>query len=629
MAMQHSDDLMKSTAILFEEFEKLELSVDRCGIGIFDKETRDCHLWSTVTTHDGKTELATGITSLTVHPMLIETFEAWKSQRSLQYILEGKELEDYYRLVSKSEFHLPSKAIENSASLPKEYYLYTPFGAGGLYAFSATEPAKEEKNIIRRFAEVFHLTYTRYEDLQKAEARALEAVKQASLDRVRGEIASMRTTDDLQRITPLIWSELEILEVPLIRCGVFIIDESRSNVKAFLTTPDGKPIGALNLSFDATELTYNTVEHWRKKKVYTHHWNKEDFVNWMQSMISLGQIQIPKQYQGYAKPPESLDLHFIPFKQGMLYVGNTEPLLPEKIELVNTLAKAFSIAYSRYEDFVNLENAKTRVEKTLSELKSAQTQLIHSEKMASLGELTAGIAHEIQNPLNFVNNFSEVSVDLIEEMDDEMTLGNIEEVKDIAGDLKQNLEKIHHHGKRASFIVQGMLEHSRSNPGDKKPTNINVLADEFLRLSYHGLRAKDKSFNAKIITKFEKDLPEINVIPQDFGRVLLNLVNNAFYAVAERQRIHKKAYKPSVTVSTRKINNKMEIRVKDNGNGIPNEVLKKIFQPFFTTKPTGEGTGLGLSMSYDIITKGHNGKLEVETKEGEGTTFLISIPIKN
>jgi len=299
-----------------------------------------------------------------------------------------------------------------------------------LYVFSDIKPTEEEIKVIRRFAEVFHMTYTRFEDLQKAEARALEAVKQASLDRVRGEIASMRTSEDLNRITPLIWSELEILEVPFIRCGAFMIDESNSRLQAHLTTSDGKPIGALNLPFDANDLTYNTVEHWRKKKVYTHHWNKEDFVNWMKSMISLGQIATPEQYQGSEKPPETLDLHFIPFKQGMLYVGNTVPLLPKKIELVKTLANAFSIAYARYEDFVNLEEAKIRVEKTLNELKSAQTQLIHSEKMASLGELTAGIAHEIQSPLNFVNNFSDVSVDLIEEMDEEMTLGNNEEVKE-------------------------------------------------------------------------------------------------------------------------------------------------------------------------------------------------------
>jgi len=628
MAMQHSDDLIKSTSILFEELEKLELPLERCGIGIFDKETRDCQLYTTVVNDEGKTELATGITSLTVHPMLIKTFDAWEVQESLLYALEGKELEDYYKLVSKSKFHLPEDVINKSASLVKEYYYYTPFGAGGLYVFSDIEPTNEEIKVIRRFAEVFHMTYTRYEDLQKAEARALEAVKQASLDRVRAEIASMRTTEDLQRITPLIWSELEILEVPFIRCGVFIIDESRTNVQVYLTTPDGKPLGVLNLPFDANELTSNMVEYWRKKKVYTQHWNKEDFIKWMESMISMGQIQTREEYQGDTKPPESLDLHFIPFMQGMLYVGNSEPLLPEKIELVKTLAEDFSIAYARYEDFIHLEEAKNQIENALTELKSAQGQLIHAEKMASLGELTAGIAHEIQNPLNFVNNFSDVSVDLIEEMDEEMASGNTEEVKAIAGDLKQNLEKITLHGKRASFIVRGMLEHSRTNTGDKKPTDINILADEFLRLSYHGLRAKDKSFNAEFKTEFDEDLPKINVIPQDFGRVLLNLVNNAFYAVAEKQKQQPENYNPLVVISTNIKEGKLEIKVRDNGNGIPNEVKEKIFQPFFTTKPTGEGTGLGLSLSYDIITKGHNGKLTVNTKEGEGTEFIIVLPEK-
>ena len=274
-----------------------------------------------------------------------------------------------------------------------------------------------------------------------------------------------------------------------------------------------------------------------------------------------------------------------------------------------------------------LEQAR-EIEKAYNKLKTTQKQLLHAEKMASLGELTAGIAHEIQNPLNFVNNFSDVSVDLIEEMDEEMKDGNTEEVIAIAGDLKQNLEKITLHGKRASFIVRGMLEHSRTNTGDKKPTDINVLADEFLRLSYHGLRAKDKSFNAEFKTEFDENLPKINVIPQDFGRVLLNLINNAFYAVAEKQKQQPENYKPLVTIRTSKKENQIEIKVSDNGNGIPSHVKDKIFQPFFTTKPTGEGTGLGLSLSYDIINKGHQGDLKVKTIEGEGTEFIIIIPEK-
>ena len=284
-----------------------------------------------------------------------------------------------------------------------------------------------------------------------------------------------------------------------------------------------------------------------------------------------------------------------------------------------------------------LTKQKEELQEALNELKSTQAQLIQSEKMASLGELTAGIAHEIQNPLNFVNNFSEVNTELMAEMKAAIEKGDMEEVKAIADDIISNEQKINHHGKRADAIVKGMLQHSRSSTGQKEPTNINALADEYLRLAYHGLRAKDKSFNATMKTDFDESLGDINVIPQDMGRVILNLITNAFYVVAEKKKpltpdgkinLASKDYVPTVTVSTKKLGNKVEISVADNGNGIPSAVLDKIFQPFFTTKPTGQGTGLGLSMSYDIVTKGHGGELKVETKENVGTTFTIQLPIQ-
>jgi two-component system NtrC family sensor kinase len=281
-----------------------------------------------------------------------------------------------------------------------------------------------------------------------------------------------------------------------------------------------------------------------------------------------------------------------------------------------------------------LAHAK-EIEKAYTELKATQAQLIQSEKMASLGELTAGIAHEIQNPLNFVNNFSEVNKELIDEMEKEFVSGNKEDGIAIASDIKQNLDKVIHHGKRADAIVKGMLQHSRSSSGVKELTDINALADEYLRLSYHGLRAKDKSFNATMQTDFDKNIGLINIIPQDIGRVLLNLYNNAFYAVTEKKNAStssaEQQYEPTVSVSTKKISSKsdsyrIEIRVKDNGTGIPQKVLGKIYQPFFTTKPTGQGTGLGLSLSYDII-KAHGGEIKVETKEGEGAKFIILLPV--
>jgi signal transduction histidine kinase len=247
--------------------------------------------------------------------------------------------------------------------------------------------------------------------------------------------------------------------------------------------------------------------------------------------------------------------------------------------------------------------------------------------MASLGELTAGIAHEIQNPLNFVNNFSDVNKELVDELQQELKAGNIENAFAIFNDIRENELKINHHGKRADAIVKGMLQHSRSSSGQKEPTDINALAEEYFRLAYHGLRAKDKSFNAVTKTEFDNNIGKINVVPQEMGRVILNLINNSFYAVSEKQKQNLNGYEPTVSLSSSKQNGRIEIKVKDNGNGIPEKVLDKIFQPFFTTKPTGQGTGLGLSLAYDIITKGHGGELKVETKEGEGSEFIIVLSI--
>ncbi|MDB5206794.1 MAG: hypothetical protein JWR72_1869 [Flavisolibacter sp.] len=283
------------------------------------------------------------------------------------------------------------------------------------------------------------------------------------------------------------------------------------------------------------------------------------------------------------------------------------------------------------EEAEKVQVQKKKIEVTLNELKDTQAQLIQSEKMASLGELTAGIAHEIQNPLNFVNNFSDVNRELLVELKDEIDKGNFNEVKAIADDVIYNEEKINNHGKRADAIVKGMLQHSRSSNGLKEPTDINKLADEYLRLAYHGLRAKDKSFNATLKTDYDDNIGSINIIPQDMGRVILNLFTNAFYAVNEKVALSKASgdndYGPLVSVSTKRTQDKVEIQISDNGNGIPRNIVDKIYQPFFTTKPAGQGTGLGLSMSYDIVTKAHGGSLKVETKVGEGTTFTICLNI--
>jgi two-component system NtrC family sensor kinase len=290
------------------------------------------------------------------------------------------------------------------------------------------------------------------------------------------------------------------------------------------------------------------------------------------------------------------------------------------------LLSAILVLFIVYRNNRQKQKAKVKIEIAYADLKSTQAQLIQSEKMASLGELTAGIAHEIQNPLNFVNNFSEVNKEMIAELKEEIDKGNYDEAKTIANDIELNEAKINHHGKRADAIVKGMLQHSRQTTGTKEPTDINALCDEYLRLAYHGLRAKDNSFNATMKTDFDESIGSINIIPQDIGRVLLNLYNNAFYAVDEKKKQQPENYESTVSIKTKKLDGKIEVSVKDNGNGIPQKVVDKIFQPFFTTKPTGQGTGLGLSLSYDII-KAHGGEIKVESKEGEGSEFIILLPV--
>jgi len=294
--------------------------------------------------------------------------------------------------------------------------------------------------------------------------------------------------------------------------------------------------------------------------------------------------------------------------------------------LVSGLAVFLLVAFILYRNNLQKQKANKILETTLLNLKTTQAQLIQSEKMASLGELTAGIAHEIQNPLNFVNNFSDVNKELIDEAQLEMNQGNVHRASVLLNDIKENEQKIIHHGQRADAIVKGMLQHSHSNAGQKELRDINALADEYLRLSYHGMRAKDGSFNATLETVFNDNIGKVDIVPQEIGRVIVNLLNNAFYAVSEKQRQNISGYEPTVTLTTAKHNGKVEITVKDNGNGMSQKILDKIFQPFFTTRPTGQGTGLGLSLAYDVV-KAHGGEIKVESKEGEGSEFIIQLPV--
>jgi signal transduction histidine kinase len=619
MAMQRSDELGDAALLLFQQVKILGGKLFGCGFNIWDEDKKAATAWMA-----GEDRIQPPFKTSSSEDVFKRIFEAeQKGDRLFVEEMDGEDNQTHYRyMLSIPDFR---KIVEHfKFSIPEFQIMHCAFFSQGYLMFISYEPVPEVHDLFIRFAKVFEQTYTRFLDLKKAEALAKEAFKQASLDRIRGQVASMRSAVDLEHIIPMLWHELGMLSVPFIRCGVFIMNEADSIVNVYLSSPDGKSLGLLHLPFNAGGVTQNAVENWRKKKVYKEHWNREEFIAWMQTLIAAGQVHDSVTYQGAAAPPESLYLHFVPFKQGMLYVGSAEALHHDIIELLKTLANTFSIAYSRYEDFRLLEEAKNRIETTLVELKATQSQLVQSEKMASLGELTAGIAHEIQNPLNFVNNFSELSNELIEEMEQEMEKGNKEEAKAIISDIRSNLEKINQHGRRADSIVKGMLQHSRASTGEKEPTDINALADEYLRLAYHGFRAKDKSFNAILETDLDPSIGKIKAVPQELGRVLLNLYNNAFYAVNEKAGAQ--GYDPKVRLSTSRHGNTILIAVQDNGKGIPEKVKEKIFQPFFTTKPTGQGTGLGLSLSYDIV-KAHGGEFRVDSKEGEGTSFVIQLPL--
>ena len=337
-----------------------------------------------------------------------------------------------------------------------------------------------------------------------------------------------------------------------------------------------------------------------------------------------------KQGGNYEEAVKHLEAHINLEKEFNKNVIGQKILSLEITHKVEETRKEADAAKQKNEELTRLneeiEDQRKKLEDALTNLKATQAQLIQSEKMASLGSLTAGIAHEIQNPLNFVNNFSDVNKELLIELNEEIEKRNYRDAKTIIKNAIENEEKINHHGNRADAIVKAMLQHSRTTSGQKEPTDIDKLADEYLRLAYHGFREKNNSFEAKIETDFDSAIGKINVVPQDIGRVLLNLINNAFYAVQERRKQNLNRYEPTVSVATRKHNGKIEIKVKDNGTGIPESILDKVFQPFFTTKPTGQGTGLGLSLAYDLV-KSHGGEIKAETRVGSGSEFIVQLPV--
>ena len=632
MAMHRSDELADASVVVFQELEKLGIVPRRCGFAIKQAERSLWQFWHT--TKEGRAIEEAGLLSEEAIPYFQDAFAAWRQGHpaSLTCTFSGAELDALIHfLLGRTEVRLPDAAAEVQQGVyPTQVcFNFFFFTHGGLLAHTLKPLRAEDRAVLERFARVFDLTYRRFLELKEAEVRAREATRQAALDRVRAEIASMRTADDLEHITPLVWRELTTLGVPFFRCGVFIMDEATQYVHTSLSTPEGRSIARLHLPFGSSETARRAVEHWRCCEVYAEQWDRDRFTAWVQTMGEQGPPEAGEADPNPETLPASLALQFVPFTQGMLYVGSAEPLGPEEVETVQALAHAFAVAYARYDDFQRLEAAKAEVEEALADLKATQKQLIHAEKMASLGALTAGIAHEIKNPLNFVNNFAELSEELVQELKDELAANpgvRLADVEDVLDDIRVNAGRIATHGRRADDIVRAMMQHARGGASERVPAAINVLVEEYVNLAFHGMRASTPGFAVEIVRAYSEAVGQTSVIPQELGRVLLNLLSNAFDAVGEHAGQAGEAYTPTVTVATERVEAGIEIRIADNGPGMASEVQAKIFEPFFTTKPTGRGTGLGLSLSYDIVTQGHGGTLTVESREGEGATFVITLP---
>ncbi len=636
-AMQKSEELADLIDTVFKELTKLGFELSRCIIWIIDEKTLSARTWM-ANVETEKTPQCFVLKFLDL-PYYTAILNAWK-ERNPKFIYELKGAEKQAMddmLFNMPEMKdLPDEVKEGMRSVKKAVLSYS-FNKFGAIQADGQEPLPAEKmDILHRFSKVFEMTYTRFNDLKLSEARSRELQIEASLERVRSRTLAMQKSDELAETAAVVFRQLIDLGIAPNRLYIGIIHDDSGHIEMWATDEDGSRV--------STKFTGNINDNKSIHKMYDG-WKHEK-----KSLTIDMQGQQLKEYFHYLgevlKVPFQLGLsqtrrvqHIAYFAKGFIGIASPDPQPVETISLLERFAAVFNITYTRFNDLklseyqteqaqldlIKLQTEKKRAEDALSDLRITQKQLIQSEKMASLGELTAGIAHEIQNPLNFVNNFSEVSNELIDEMNTEIEKGDLNEAKLIASNIRGNLEKIAHHGKRADAIVKSMLQHSGRGSGKKEPTDINALVDEYLRLTYHGLRAKEMSFNATMKTDYDLTIEKIDIISQDIGRVLLNLMNNAFYAVNKKKKSGVEPYEPTVTVTTGKSGACIEIKVADNGDGIPSKVLDKIFQPFFTTKPTGEGTGLGLSLSYDIV-KAHGGELKVTSNDGKGAAFTVLLP---
>jgi signal transduction histidine kinase len=630
--MRKSAELAETSAVLFEQIKQIGLPAIRTSVGIFDDANQAMEMWQSSYSESGEVLRVLDYVNIHVHPVFENIIPARNQNKPFSLThLSGQQVRNYYEQMSTHAFiHQPLVYNED------EFFYSFFFSGGALNVVTGRELNEDESNIIIRFAHAFGLIYTRFLDLLKAEAQAREAQIETALERVRTRTMAMQKSSEIRETTKLLFHEFSELGESVERVSIGIISETGKVMNVWAANfGDIHPDVIYEFPLSEPHVVKKMYDAWKsQKKSITIELEGEDLQEYFKVVVSLG---VPLNSDDFT---EKRIHNTAIFSRGVICFITPEPRPESSILLFEKFAAVFDLTYTRFLDLrlaeaqaiqaeldlERLQEEKKNTENALADLKATQAQLIQAEKMASLGELTAGIAHEIKNPLNFINNFAEINKELIGELHEELDAGNLPAIRELANDIRDNEEKIIHHGKRADSIVKSMLQHSRTGSIKKEPTDINGLCDEYLRLSYHGLRAKDKSFNAKFEFEPDKTIPMVNVVPQEIGRVILNLINNAFYASSKKAEVMISEFTPTVIIKTRNLGDKLQISVKDNGNGIPEKDLYKIFHPFFTTKPAGEGTGLGLSISYDII-KAHGGDLRVESSPGRWCLFIVELPI--
>jgi len=629
MAMHKSEDLIQVATLMNNELKKLGFQqMVHAGFCIVDEAQEKQFLWGSQT----DTQLLEYFElPLFGDQVFHERYEAWKSGTPIFHQVLGLAALEEHLSVAIPDDEVTERERDSKIDLPETTYFYFgSFSYGFLQLTCSGELSEEEETILTRFANTFEQTYTRFLDLQKAEAQAREAQIEAALERVRARAVGMRSSEELSEAAETLYAEFFKLGVAPYSCGYLINDEANGQWEVWLTNPHENSFKQFwTAPYEADHHLKARYESWEREDIFhctvlegqenrAHHIALSHYAPWKAELID-------------SLPPR-LVFNSAHFTYGHLLVISAERLPDEIEQALVRFAGVFDLAYRRFLDLQKTEEQQKRIrverdrlEKALEELRSTQAQLIQQEKLASLGQLTAGIAHEIKNPLNFVNNFSEVSQELLEDMREEIDKGDWEEVKDIARNLEEVLEKIHQHGSRADGIVKSMLLHSRGGSGQMEPTDLNALVREYVNLAFHGMRAGKEPINVSIDLQLDEKVGKVPLIAEDFSRVLLNLCNNAFDAMRDKLRADPgNGYQPRLEVATGKEKGLIILEISDNGPGIPEEFRDKILQPFFTTKKGKEGTGLGLSISHDIV-KAHGGKMKVSSVEGTGTQFAISL----